>query len=134
MRLLAALRAELGRLTLTFGLHPLIDRLAVLLRQIRTTNAHVDDLNAVTVGLLVELIADLVHQAFALVTHHLNEGDLAEHTAQRRVQQRRELDVGSLNRADALIEAQRVLDAVTRERVHHEPLLIRRDDFLRRVF
>jgi hypothetical protein len=34
---------------------------------------------------------------------------------------------------DALIEAQRVLDAVAREGIDHEPLLVGRDRFLRRV-
>ena len=70
LRLLAALGAELGGLALPLGLHALIDRLAVLLRQIGAANTHVDHLDAVTVGLLVELIADPRHQGFALVAHH----------------------------------------------------------------
>jgi len=56
------------------------------------------------------------------------------HAAQRRVQQRGQLDVGGLDRTDALIEPQRVLDPVTREGIDHQPLLIRRDHFLRRIF
>ena len=47
LRLLAALGAELGGLALPLGLHALIDRLAVLLRQIGAADAHVDDLDAV---------------------------------------------------------------------------------------
>ena len=34
----------------------------------------------------------------------------------------------------ALIEAQRVLDAVAGERIDHQPLLVGGDDFLRRIF
>ena len=45
-----------------------------------------------------------------------------------------ELDVGGLDRADALIEAQRVLDAVAGEGIDHQPLLVRSDHFLRRIF
>src|SRR5581483_1254477 len=67
LRLLAALRAELGRFTLTLGLHALVDRLAVLLRQIGAADPDVDDLDAVTVGLAVELLADAPHQLFALI-------------------------------------------------------------------
>ena len=74
------------------------------------------------------------HQGFALVAHHLDEGDLAEHAAQRGVEQRRQLDVGGLDRADALVEAQRVLDAIAGEGVDHQPLLVRGDHFLRRIF
>src|SRR5580704_14549627 len=44
--LLAALGAELGRLALPLGLHALIDRLAVLLRQVDAADAHVDDVDA----------------------------------------------------------------------------------------
>ena len=36
--------------------------------------------------------------------------------------------------ADALIEAQRVLDAVAGEGVDHQPLLVGGDHFLRRIF
>ena len=82
----------------------------------------------------VELLADPRHQRLALVANHIDEGDLAQHAAQRRVQQRRELDVGGLDRADALVEAQRVLDAIAGESVDHQPLLVRGDDFLRRIF
>jgi hypothetical protein len=80
------------------------------------------------------LFADSRHQGFALVAHHRDEGDFAEHPAQRRVKQRRQLDVGGRDRADALVKSQRVLDAVSRESIDHQPLLIRRDHFLRRIF
>jgi hypothetical protein len=39
-----------------------------------------------------------------------------------------------LDRADALIEPQRVLDAIAGEGIDHQPLLVRRDHFLRRIF
>src|ERR1044072_6367918 len=47
LRLLAALGAELGGLALTLGLHALINRLAVGLRQIGAANTHIDHLDAV---------------------------------------------------------------------------------------
>ena len=62
LRLLAALGAELGGLALPLGLHALIDRLAVLLRQIGAADTHVDHLDAVLIGLPVELVADPRHQ------------------------------------------------------------------------
>ena len=61
--LLAALGAELRGLALPFGLHALVDRLAVLLRQIGAADPHVDHLDAVLIGLPVELVADARHQA-----------------------------------------------------------------------
>ena len=134
LRLLTALRAELGGLPLPFGLHALIDRLAVLFREVGAADAHVDHLDAVAVGLMVELLADPRHQRFALVTHHLDEGDLAEHAAQCRVQQRGQLQIGRLDRADALVKPQGILDAVTGEGIDHQPLLIRGDHLLRGIF
>ena len=67
LRALRAVGAELGRLALTLGLHALIDRLAVLLRQIGAADAHVDDRDAELRGLAVELLAHARHQAGALV-------------------------------------------------------------------
>src|ERR1044072_5334685 len=55
-------------------------------------------------------------------------------SAQRRVQRRGELDIRRLDRSDALIEAQRVLDPVAGKGVDDGPLLVGSDDFLRRVF
>ena len=134
LRALAALRAEFRGLALTLGLHALIDRLAVLLRQVGAADAHVDHLDAVGLRFAVDQLADARHQFGALVAHDVGEGHLAEHAAQRRVEQDRELRVGALDRAERLIEAQRILDAVAREGVDHEPLLVGRDDFLRRRF
>ncbi len=128
------MRAEFGGLALPLGLHALVDRLAVLLRQIGPPDPHIDHLDAIAAGFMIELIANPRHQSLALVPHHLDEGDFAEHAAQRGVQERRQLDVGSLDRADALIELQRVLDAVAGEGVDHQPLLVGGDHFLRWVF
>src|SRR5882724_12793883 len=55
---LTALRAEFGGLALPLGLHALVDRLAVLLRQIGTPDPHIDHLDAIAIGFLVELLAD----------------------------------------------------------------------------
>ena len=70
----------------------------------------------------------------ALVAHHVDERRLAEHAAQRRIKQNRQLRIGALDRAERLVEAQRVLDTVAREGIDHEPLLVGGDDFLRRRF
>jgi len=82
----------------------------------------------------IELVADASHQGLALVTHHLDEGDLAEHAAQRRVEQRGQLQVGGLDRTDALVKPQCILDAVARESVDHQPLLVGSDHLLRWIF
>jgi len=44
---------------------------------------------------MIELFADARHQGLALVAHHLDEGDLAEHAAQRCIEKRRQLDVAA---------------------------------------
>src|ERR1700685_96315 len=59
---LATLGAELGRLALPLGLHALIDRLAVLLRQVDAADAHVDDMDAERLRVAIELIAHLPPQ------------------------------------------------------------------------
>src|ERR1700730_9572195 len=74
LRLLAALGAEFGGLALPLGLHALVDGLAVLFRQVGAPDPHIHNLDAVTIGFLVELVADPRHQGFALVAHHLDEG------------------------------------------------------------
>ena len=43
------------------------------------------------------------------------------------------MNVGGLNRTDALIEPQRILDAIAREGIDNQPLLIGCDDFLCRI-
>src|SRR5262249_31569917 len=73
LRALAALGAELCRLTLALGLHTLIDRLAVLLGQVRPTNADVDDVDAKLLGLVVELLAYSGHQLRPFVTNHVRK-------------------------------------------------------------
>ena len=78
--------------------------------------------------------ADARHQVGALVAHHLDEGRFTEHPAQRRVEQNVELRIGGGFRTERLIEAQRILDAITREGVDHQPLLVGGDHFLRLRF
>src|SRR5262249_5193882 len=121
---LLPLRAELGRLALAFGLHPAVHGLAVLLRQVGAADAHVHHVDAEGVRLAVELLADPLHQLRTLVAHHLDEGGLAEDAAERGDQQRCQPRIGALDRADRLVELQRVVDAVAREGVHHEALLV----------
>jgi hypothetical protein len=117
----------------TSGLHALIDRLAVLLRQIDAAHADIDHVDAERLRLAIELLADAAHQLLALVAHDPLERGFADHAAQRAGEQRREPRIGSLDGADRLIELERVHDLVAGEGIHHEPLLVRRDDFLRRV-
>src|SRR5260370_38382294 len=52
LRALAALGAELRRLALALGLHPLMDLLAVLAGQTGPADAHVDDRDAERTGLV----------------------------------------------------------------------------------
>src|ERR671934_226113 len=70
LRLLGALGTILRGLLLTFGLHALVDRLAVLLRQVGASNTHVDYGDAVALRLGIELVAHTRHEMLALVTHH----------------------------------------------------------------
>src|SRR3954452_17592311 len=51
LRLLTALGSEFLGLALTFGLHALVDRQAVLLRQVSAADTHIDHLDAVLIGL-----------------------------------------------------------------------------------
>src|SRR5262249_30625244 len=83
-------------------------------------------------GLAVELLAHARGELRALVAHHLDEGRLAQHTPQRRYQQGRQPRTRALDRADRLIEPERILDAVAREGVDHQALLIGGDQLLRR--
>ena len=117
----AALGAKFGGFALALGLHALIHRLAVLLRKIGAADAHVDDLNAERLRLAIELIAHLRHQFLALVAHDIGERGLAEHAAQRRVEQHRELELAPAS-TDRLIEFQRIDDAITREGIDTQPL------------
>ena len=85
-------------------------------------------------GFAIELLAHPRHQGFTLVAHHVGQGRLAEHPTQRRIEQRRQARIGALDGADRLVEQQRVVDAVAREGVDHEPFLIGRDHFLGGIF
>src|SRR5262245_20945055 len=79
LALLAALGAEIGRLALPFGLHALVDRLAVLLGKIDAADADVDNVDAERPRVAVELIAHLPHQILAAVAHRVGERRRAEH-------------------------------------------------------
>src|SRR5579871_177763 len=72
LALLVALAANGRSLTLAFGLHALIDRLAVLLRKISAPDAHVDNLDAKGARFAIELIAHPRHQRGAVVAHHVD--------------------------------------------------------------
>jgi hypothetical protein len=63
----------------------------------------------------------------------LRQCGLAEHPAQRRVEQAGELGIRAIDRADRLIEFQHILDAVAGEGIDHEPLLVRCNHFLRGI-
>ena len=97
-RRLLALRADLGRLPLALGLHALVDRLAVRLRQIGAADLHVDHLDAEASRLAVDLLGDPRHQLGALVADELDEARVAEHPAHRRVEDDRQPRVGDLRR------------------------------------
>src|SRR5580692_8421157 len=121
LALLAALGAELGRLALPLGLHALIDRLAVLLRQVDAADAYVDDVDAERLRIAIELIAHQPHQLLTLVAHGVGQRCRAQHAPQRRVEQDRKLRAGAI-RPDRLIEFERIDDAVAREGIDDEAL------------
>ena len=83
-------------------------------------------------GLAVDLLGDQRHQLGALVADELDEGGIAEHAPDSRVEDDRELRVGDRDRADRLIEQQRIDDLVAAEGVDDEPLLVGSDDLERR--
>ena len=53
---------KLGRLALTFRLHPPVDRLAVGFGQIGAPYAHVHDLDAKIANIVVDLLDRLLHE------------------------------------------------------------------------
>src|SRR5258708_22247925 len=79
LALLAALTTGGRGLTLTLGLHALIDGLAVLLRQIGAPDAYVNHLDAEGTRFAVQLIAYARHQRGTLVAHHMDQGGFSEH-------------------------------------------------------
>src|SRR5262249_34359460 len=83
LRALRAVRAELRSLALTFGLHALIDSLAVLLGKIRASNTNVDDLDAVGGSLTINQLTDTRHRVGALVAHDVRALLLTNHPTLR---------------------------------------------------
>ena len=84
-------------------------------------DADVDDLDAERPRVAIELFAHLAHQILAPVANGVGERRGAEHAAQSRVEQDRELRTGAVG-DDRLIEFERIDNAVTRKRVDDEPL------------
>ena len=126
-----ALRAELGGLAEALGAHALEHVLGVLLRKVGALDAHVDDLEAELLALLVHLLGDAVHQLLAAVAHELLEGGRAEHAPQRRFHDRPKPRAHVPLVAHRLIEEERVGDAITREGVDDDALLVGGGDLLR---
>src|SRR5690606_6354639 len=62
LRLFITLRSDFRSLTLTFRLHALIDRLAVLLRQVGAANTDIHHLDTELDGSAVEGFLNLLHQ------------------------------------------------------------------------
>src|SRR5262249_49530668 len=81
--------AEFRCLALAFGLHPKVNGLAVLLRQIGSSDAQVQQSNAHASRFPVNLLAHPPSQLKTLVPHYLYEAGLAKHATQRRDDQRR---------------------------------------------
>src|SRR6185437_15798642 len=84
---LCALSAELRGLALTFGLHALVDSLAVLLGKIRASDTHIHHLNAIRGSLAVNQFADARHEIGALIADHMGECYFAQHAAERRIEE-----------------------------------------------
>ena len=136
-RLLLALGADLGSLALAFGLHPAIDRLAVLGRQVRALDAHVDDFDAKAVDRLIAGAlgafqddvavhggAHLVHQGLAFARDHIDQRHPADRRTQAGVERRLDQGLGARQRARRVAEGQRIDDAVEGIGVHDQALLV----------
>src|SRR6478752_9121994 len=75
---------EFRSLALAFSLHPLINGLAVLVRQIGSSDAQVQHSYAHASRFPVNLLAHPPSQLRAFVPHYLDEAGLTKHTTQRR--------------------------------------------------
>ena len=119
MRRLGALAAVLPRLLLALGLHPRIDRLAVLLRQIGPPQPHIDDIDAEGLGLGGNIIPDLPHDRGALFRQDVVQGDAAQYPAQAAGHQCRQPRTHPRLGPDRLVKLQRIDDAVAGIGVGH---------------
>ncbi len=129
--LLGTLRALLPGDALALRLHAGQDGLSVFLRQVGAADAHIRHLDAEALRLGVHPLADLAHDPGAVGREHRQQGLAAEGVAQRRGDDGPEPQADAvLRRADGLVEAQRVGDAVAGEGVHHDPPLVAKDHLL----
>ena len=112
-------------------MHPRIDALGVLLRQVRLADLHVRDRNAQGIfrRLIVHVGADLLHQLCALARDDVTGFNRTQNTAEAGFHVFLKLQFGALNVLNRLIEKQRIGNAVARKRIHHQPLLIIGDHF-----
>ena len=78
---LCALRAEFCRFALPFGLHALINGLAILFREVGAPDTHVHHLNALSGRLAVNEFANARHKVRTLIANHMRECYFAQHTA-----------------------------------------------------
>ena len=132
LRPFEALRPQLLRLALPFRFHPVVDRLTGLERQIGAIEPHLVDLDAERLGLGCDFALDDVEDVAALLGQQRPERNLPELTPRRRADELGKLRVRRLARAQRLVEAQRIDDAIARVRLHFEPLLIAHDHLLER--
>ena len=131
LRVGESLRAQLGRHRAPLGLHAPVHRLAHLRRQLDPLQAHVDDLHADPLRVVLELLAHHLHDLVALARNHLVNGALAELLAQRRVDRLiQALDRKRLVAADADVVLLHVDDAPLHEGVHQHVLLLGGDEAL----
>src|SRR5262245_57806181 len=79
---LCALGAEFRGLALAFGLHALINGLAILLREVGASDTHVHHLYAIRASFAVNQFTDARHEVGALVAHDVRERYLTEYPAQ----------------------------------------------------
>ena len=130
--LLGTLGALLAGDAFAFRLHARQDGLGVLLRQVGAADADIRHLDAEAARLGVHPLADLAHDPGAVGREHRQQRLVAQRVPQRGGDDRPEPQADAvLGRADGLVEAQRVGDAVAGEGVHHQPALVAEDHLLR---
>ena len=129
LRFFVALRTDLLGELVAFRDHPLEHRLAILERQVRASDLHVNDLDAELARAGAEQLADAHHQLAALARHDLVDRDFAKDATNGLVHLRRQPLLAARDRAHRLIEQHRIDNAITGEGVDPQALLIAGDDF-----